>query len=409
MGGINTPIATWDPNSLMGLYTATPKNPWNAQSQKYSVHEKITTAFAKSGIDTDVAGIPVRGNIGVQAIHTDQSSDGYNWNNVTNTATPISQGTNYDDLLPSMNLAFSLKPDLIVRLGVAQEMARPRMDDLRAGIDAPKLVANGASAPAGTGKWQANGGGKPDLQPWRADALDLSLEKYFGKSSYVAAAAFYKNMRSFIYKQDTVRDFTGATDSAATGLTPWCASPGCNPNLGTITTAANGQGGKVWGAELSASLEGGLVADWLKGFGIVASESFTWNSLPLDNNGNPINLDGFSGVVNNLTFYYEQGGLSTRISQRYRSAFTASTTGILLRNETASHIDAETQVDFQIGYEFKEGPYKGLSTLLQVNNLTNQPAVQTQGPEVGGNGTGLLPWKYQTYGTQYLLGLNYKF
>jgi iron complex outermembrane receptor protein len=172
---------------------------------------------------------------------------------------------------------------------------------------------------------------------------------------------------------------------------------------------ANGEGGKVWGMELTASLDGGLVSPALSGYGVVASVSGTRNSLPNDNNGNPINLDGFSGVVNSLTAYYEKNGFSARVSRRYRSAFTASTHGILLATESSSHIAAETQYDFQLGYSFEQGAYKGLSILLQVNNVTDEPSVQMAGPEVGGNGKGLLPWKYNTYGRQFLLGANYKF
>ena len=110
-----------------------------------------------------------------------------------------------------------------------------------------------------------------------------------------------------------------------------------------------------------------------------------------------------------MTAYYERGGFSTRISRRYRSAFTASTRGILLNNEMSSHIDAESQVDFQMGYSFEHGTYNGLSILLQVNNVTNAPSAQTQSPQVGGVSSGLLPWKYNTYGRQLLLGASYKF
>jgi hypothetical protein len=50
-----------------------------------------------------------------------------------------------------------------------------------------------------------------------------------------------------------------------------------------------------------------------------------------------------------------------------------------------------------------------LSLLLQVNNVTDTPSAQTAGPAVGGVGSSLLPWKYNTYGRQFLLGASYKF
>lgn len=418
VGGINTNVLAWDVPSVMGLYTANPKDPWSAKDNKYGVHEKVTTGYAKLDIDSTLGNVAVRGNVGVQAVHTQQDSDGYAWNDGGGTpgatganVIPVHGGTSYNDFLPSLNLVFNLKSDLIARLGVAKTMARPRMDDMRAGADQPKLVAISPGSTIGT--WQAGNGGKPDLEPWRAKSLDLSLEKYLGKRSYVAGAAFYKALDSFIYQLDTVRDFSMFTNYSKT-LTPGCsaATPNCNPNLGTISTQTNGQGGKVYGVELSTSLDAGLFMPALDGFGIIASESITRNSLPLDKNGNAINLDGFSGIVNSLAFYYEKNGFSTRISQRYRSAFTATTRSVLLGTESSTHIDAEKQLDFQVGYAFETGRYKGLSLLLQVNNLTNEPALQQRSAEVvgsAGSKTGLLPWKYDNFGRSVLLGASYKF
>jgi iron complex outermembrane receptor protein len=417
VGGVNASTLSWDVPSVMGLYTATPKDPWSAKDNKYGVHEKVTTAYAKLDIESSLGATPVRGNVGVQAVRTQQSSDGYAWNDGGGTpgatganVIPVTGGATYNDFLPSLNLVFNLQSDLIARLGLAKTMARPRMDDMRAGADQPKLTAISPGSSIGT--WSAGNGGKPDLQPWRAKSLDLSLEKYIGKGSYVAAAGFYKALDSFIYQQDTVRDFTGFPNYST--LTPGCsaATPNCNPNLGTISTQANGKGGKVYGLELSASLDGALLTPALKGFGIIASESVTRNNLPKDKNGNTIFLDGFSGIVNSLAFYYEQNGFSTRISQRYRSSFTATTRSVLLNTESSTHIDAERQVDFQMGYAFESGAYKNLSLLLQVNNLTNAPAVQQRSAEVvggAGSSTGLLPWKYDNFGRSLLLGASYKF
>jgi iron complex outermembrane receptor protein len=110
-----------------------------------------------------------------------------------------------------------------------------------------------------------------------------------------------------------------------------------------------------------------------------------------------------------LTLYYEDQGFSSRISRRSRSAFTATTRSVLLNTESNTQIDAETQVDLQVGYAFNSGAYKGLSVLLQVNNVTDAPAVQTRGPEVGGNALGLLPWKTENFGRSMMVGATYKF
>ena len=415
MGGIDTHILNWDVPSVMSLYTQVPKDPWRAQGQSYSVRETVSTGFAKLDLDGQVGSIPVHGNLGLQAVHTRQISDGFAWNDGGGTAgapgagsvIPVTGGATYNDYLPSLNLVFELSSNLYARFGVAKSLARPRMDDMRAGADQPKLnpVALGSTF----GLWSAGAGGKPDLKPWRATSYDFSLEKYLNKSSYLSLALFDKELKTFIYQQTTTRDFSGFPNYS--DLTPGCpvSNTSCDPNLGTISAMANGEGGRVYGAELTASLDGGLLSPMLSGYGVIASLSSTKNKLPNDNNGNKINLDGFSGRVNSLTVYYEKGGFSARVSRRYRSAFTASTQGILLATEYSSHIEAEAAVDAQIGYAFEHGPMKGLSLILQGYNLTNQAAVQTKGPEVGGVGTGLLPWKYNTYGRTLSLGATYKF
>jgi iron complex outermembrane receptor protein len=420
---INQNILTWDIPSIMGLYTIAPKNPWEAQTNRYQVHEKVTTGYFKLDIDSSMGSVPVKGNLGVQVVRSDQSSDGFAWNDQGGTSggpangavIPVHGGATYTDVLPSLNLVFSLQPDLKLRLGIGKTMARPRMDDMRAGADQPHLQAI-LNAPSGNphdpGSWTANGGGEPNLKPWRAEAYDLSLEKYIGKRSYVAVAGFYKHLNTFIYQKTAKRDFSGFPNYDPV-LVPGCpiADPTCNPNIGTFTTQDNGSGGKVYGAEFSLSLDGGLITPALDGLGLIASESNTRNSLPKDNNNNPINLDGFSGTVNSFALYYEKGGFSARVSQRYRSAFTATTRGVLLNTENSTHIDAEKQVDAQVGYSFETGALKGLSVLLQGNNLTNQPAIQRQSPQVtgaAGNSRGLLPWKYDDYGRVILLGATYK-
>ena len=423
VGGINESILTWDIPSMMSLYTVTPKDPWEAQTNRYAVHEKVTTGYLKLDIESNLGSVPVNGNLGVQVVRSEQSSDGFAWNDaggttggpVNGAVIPLHGSATYTDVLPSLNLVFSFRPDLKLRLGISKTMARPRMDDMRAGADQPQLTAL-LHAPSGNphdpGQWMANGGGKPDLKPWRAQAYDLSLEKYFHKRSYVAVAGFLKHLDTFIYTRSTVRDFSGFPNYDPV-LIPGCSplQPNCNPNLGILTTMDNGSGGKVYGAEFSLSLDGSLISPALDGIGLVASESNTRNSLPKDNNNNPIYLDGFSGTVNSFSAYYERAGFSARISQRYRSAFTATTRGVLLNTENSTRIDAEKQIDAQVGYSFERGALKGLSLLLQGNNITNQPAIQRQSPQtVGGAGysRGLLPWKYDDYGRVILLGATYK-
>lgn len=369
------------------------------------VHEKVTTFFTKLDIDSELAGVPIRGNLGLQAIKTRQNSDG--WEYRGNNANPDPNllfkrtgGASYNDYLPSLNLVGEFRNNWFVRLGWAKTIARPNIVDMRAGTSTPTVVPD-VSGP-NVGKWTTAYSGNPELQPWRATSGDISIEKYFGKRSYVSVAAFRKNLLNYIFNGTTARDNSSFPAIAPPGVTP--------QQYGAVVQPVNGSGGKVEGYEVAAALEGGLVHPLLDGFGLVASASKLSSSIKEKDNGN-VSLNGLSGLSNSVTVYYEKYGFSARVSQRYRSAFTATTRDIFL-NSTTRQQDADKVMDLQLGYAFEAGMYKGLSILLQVNNVTNATTVNRITPNAGGNApdpTMLLPNYTYSFGRQTLLGLNYKF
>lgn len=368
-----------------------------------SVHEKVTTYYTKLDIDTDLAGIPLRGNLGLQAMKTKQNADGFEYrgNNANPDITQLFKrtgGASYTDYLPSLNLVADLSNNWIARLGWAKTIARPNIVDLRAGTSTPTVV--GDLAGPNVGKWTTAYSGNPALEPWRATSGDLSIEKYFGKRSYISVAAFRKNLLNYIFNGESSRDNSGFPAIAPPGVTPL--------RFGPVVQPLNGSGGKVEGYELSAALEANFIHPILDGFGIVASVSKLSSSIKEKDNGN-VSLNGLSGRANSVTAYYEANGISARVSQRYRSPFTATTRDIFF-NSTTRQQDADKVMDLQLGYAFEEGMFKGLSILFQVNNVLDKTTTNRVTP--GDNApdkTVLLPNYTYYFGRQSLLGLNYKF
>lgn len=368
------------------------------------VHEKVSTVYGMLDIDADIGPIPLRGNVGVQAVHTTQNSTG--WEYRGNNATPdINQlfarsgGASYTDYLPSLNLAADFKNGWIARFGLAKTLARPNIVDMRAGTSTPTVIKEPGPD---QGKWTVAYSGNPALEPWRATAIDLSLEKYFGKRSYVAAAIFQKNLQSYVFNEQIARDNSGFPRP------PDVPAGVVIQQFGPVIQPINGHGGKLQGLELSAALEGGMLHRMLDGFGIVASGSKLFSDLK-DSKGEEVKLNGLSGVSASVTGYYEAHGFSFRLSQRYRSAFTATTRDIFL-NATTREQNADRVADMQMGYEFQDGTFKGLSILLQVNNLTDKSTVNSvTAGENAPDKTMLVPNYTYYFGRQVLLGANYKF
>ena len=397
-------IPSWNVPAAVARYmTFSPnENAPYLVAKAWTVDETIDTYYAKADIDSSWGSVPVRGNVGVQIMHTDQSSSANIYDHTQPSGQeirPIGDGKTYNDVLPSMNLAFSIAEDQMLRVALAKQVARPRIDQLRAsrefGVDTSKDPAvPGAS------------GGNPRLDPWRANALDVSWEKYFADNKgYVAAALFYKDLTSYIYTQTNDNyDFS----SLLGGYVPPPGTP-APQTTGNLTIPLNGKGGRLDGVELSASVPLDMITPVLNGFGVIASASFNNSSIRIKDpdsatsvGSGPITLPGLSKHVYNVTAYYENNGWEARISQRRRSDFIGEI-GNFAGNCTLRYVVGEDITDAQLSYAFADdSSLHGLSILLQAQNLTDSP-YRTYAT------TKDRPLEYIKWGRTYLLGATYKF
>lgn len=390
--------------ALANQFYLTQRNGQSDWSRNYSVEEKVPVGYVKFNIDTALGDVPLRGNMGVQFVHTDQSSEAFQTNGDALVGR-LTGGTTYNNVLPSLNLIADLGNRQYLRFGLAKTMARGRIDDEKVASSAS--VSEVTSGPAAGQVLWSGSGGNPQLKPYVAVGVDLSWEKYFGQSSYVVAAVFGKNLLNYIYNK-TVLDFNfeqaGFVNDNPT-LKP--TSP-----IGAFTRPENGTGGKMEGFELQGALEGGLITHALDGFGVQANFSLTNSSIPVSSvssiPGGPSTLPGLSRKVANLALYYEKYGWSARIAARYRSSYTGE--AIALFDQLGYiQILPELVTDFQAGYAFPdESKWKGLSVLLQVSNLNNEPARTRQISALPNNVEVGRPLDYNTWGRTVLFGVNYK-
>lgn len=398
------PMISYDPAKLLeaGIYQLVPNPYGDVVVKAYDVSEKLMTAYFQGNIKTMLGASELTGNFGVQAIWTDQNSRGANAvflgtnpNGSPNIgAEERNSSVDYIDVLPSLNLSLRLPSDFVIRLGAAREIIRPRMDDMRATVSFNYTIvtdAQGNQVAFATGS-----GGTPDLRPWRANAIDLTFEKYFGTQGYVAAQLFYKDLKTYIYNQDQLIPVTELA----------LASPGENiaiAPLAALNVPVNGKGGQLYGVELAATLPFSAFTGALDGFGVTGSASYTKTKIEPTPGADPDDIPGYSKWVLNGTAYFEKWGFSARGSVRYRSSFVGEVSGFgasRVRRRAAG----EMIVDAQIGYDFQEGSaLQGLSLFLQGQNLTDEPFI-TYNP---GEPDEIID--YQRYGRRFLAGFSYKF
>jgi iron complex outermembrane receptor protein len=381
----------------------------NHFDKAWSIREDILTLKARAQFQSG----SLHGNIGVQLIHQDQRSSGARIDTSTTpiAITPVNGKAAYWDVMPSLNSYYDLGGGHRIRLALSRQMARPRMDELRANLTPSFSNPCLGSPPCTPGQsihpWSA-GGGNPLLKPWRAWAADLSYEWYIGKASYIAVAGFYKKLSTYIFDQTLPYDFSGLPLPSNAGNIP--AGVTISP-IGSITQPANGKGGNIRGIEVSGAIEFGRIASLLDGLGMLGSLSYTKSNLnPTADPNSPSRIPGLSGTVYNITGYYEKAGFQARASYRYRSKFKGEVVQ-LFANRGFTEILADKQVDAQLGYTFQEGSsLAGVGILLQVNNVTDSPYRTRIGLDNGGAAApGRYVETYEKYGRQWLLGVNYRF
>lgn len=313
----------------------------------YRVDEDTQAGYVKVSFDNDSG--TVSGNIGVRLVGTETASTNYTvregassqflfvpiYNPEDYIANTLER--DYSDVLPSATVNWNVTDDLKLRAAASKVMARPDLTDLTSGIFITSITSRTGII------------GNPDLDPYRANQLDASLEWYFSEGSLLSGALFYKDIDSFI-THDYSQTFMGP------GRTP-------DPTTGEIEDVqytgrmAINDSGKVQGAELSYQH---MFPGLLDGFGTVMNYTFVDSETP---DGMPV--PQLSKHSANAILFYEKNGFGARLAYNWRDDALRAARGSGGRAEYTKDFG---QLDFSFGYEVNEN----LKITLQGLNLTEE-------------------------------------
>ncbi|MEG3182077.1 TonB-dependent receptor [Sphingomonas sp. LT1P40] len=379
------PMLSYNPLDLLegGVYTLVPNTAQDVLFKSFSVEEEVLSAYVMANLAADFGGAKLTGNVGVLAQSTNQNSTGY-------IQTPTGPqlrtlGDDYWDVLPSLSLSLRMDGDFVIRFGAAREIQRARLDDMRVNISYGANLAEGIV----TGS-----GGNPSLRPYRATAFDLTFEKYWGSRGYVALQLFHKTLHNYIYTAERPFDYSSYP---VIQPTPPVSTQG------RISQPFNGEGGKIYGAELAGTIPFDTFTSALSGFGVTGGVSYTKSEIA-PTPGAPVeDIPGYSKWVANGTAYFEKWGFNLRGSVRYRSSFLGEFSGLGAVRQRRRAL-SETIVDAQIGYDFQPGSaLEGLSVFFQGSNLTDEPFVAIN------PGRPLEVMNHQRFGRRFQAGFTFKF
>ncbi len=385
--------------TLFDLYNQSvfPVGITQALGTNFRVSEKDTSAFTQLEWTTDAFVIPVRGNVGVRWVHTDQISTGYN--TVAGQIVYLPVEHTYNDVLPALNVVAEVTSDFQIRASAAKVMSRADLNNLNPG---------GAVSFSGNTKTVTSG--NPALDPIRGKAYDLGFEWYFAKESLLSLALFYKKIDSFVESPKVVENF------AATGLPTSVALAACTSNGKptdatcldgwTVTVPTNTPGGNIKGSEVSYQQPFFFLPAPFNNFGTILNYTYVESNIKYVNTGQSA-LDTRPFVTNSLlqlsknaanaTLYWDNGTWSARVSASYRSPYLTAVPGANLNDVEGTK--QTLNVDFASSWNVTDS----LQLTAEALNLTNQ--FQYQYVDSVANRTNY----YHQQGRDYLLGARYKF
>ncbi len=309
-----------------------------------TVKEEDVGGFVQADFEQTLGSIPVRGNVGLRYVETTTTSTGIV------SGTPVTVERSYTDTLPSANLTFDLREDLLFRLSAAKVMARPSLGNL----------TPGGSLDSFNGPPFRYNAGNPGLDPFRAKTFDASLEYYFADEAVISVSGFYKDVDSFFTQSSTV-EVPYSTSGLPTSLAP-ASSPlfnllqaGGDP-LVEIRQVANGGSASIKGFELAYQQPFTFLP------GILSRTGFQGNYTYVNSD----DILGFSPNAFNATVYYEDERFSARISTSYRDAYKTRAANGAGRDERG--YAGTTNVDFASSYKLNEN----IDLTFEGINLTDE-------------------------------------
>jgi TonB-dependent receptor len=444
-------------------------NPINVSGNDYDeVQEKIWSTYAQLNWSGDMMGRPAKFAAGVRYENTKVTSnslvaqpDRIEWDSdndftrvIGATIVPIQLKGEYNNFLPSIDFQIEPTDNVVARVSYSKTLARPDYGNLFA-----SQSANGPNRPTFLGGIATGSSGNPGLKPLISDNIDVSLEWYFDRSSYISAGFFAKKVKNFVGTGQVSQPLFGLRDptSGAAGSRSGTALTELNRlgvgvtdvslftmtallvETGNIATASSqfmanfnavtGQLDQAFADTVlgrtdvianandplfqfsvdtpinnrSANIHGfelqGQYFFGDSGFGVSGSLTKVFGDVDVDVGADPgANVFALVGLSDsyNITGIYENGGLSARVAYNWRGKFLAQTNRGGSRNPV--FFEPFGTLDASLGYDVTEN----LSLSFEAINLLAEP-VRSYGRDVSNL------WFAQEQEPRYLLGARYKF
>jgi len=350
-------------------------------NNEFNVVEEITAFY----VQLPFSGERYRGNLGVRYVMTDQTGQG--WVGGTTLSEDsmelldvyVSETTkrDYNDALPSFNIAFDMSDTWVARFAANKAMTRPDPLDLASWLNLGSFEDDEDEQQEGSGS-----GGNPDLDPYYTDNFDISLEWYPESGGAFAFGLFYKKIDGWIangrneeyYTVPVCVDGDGSGECDEGEFTDGIPGNGgdyyeMRDELYSISRKVNTDGGTIKGAEFSFHQPFDAFTDgFWSYFGINGSVTYVDAQMDavVPDNLLPISLRGTSEWSGNLVAYYERKKFAVRLAMNYRDDYLFQEAEEPFRHDEWTK--GSTIIDLNMDYRFN----KRWVLRFSANNLTGE-------------------------------------
>lgn len=334
----------------------------------FEIEEDITAFYVMANFGTD----GIRGNVGLRYVDTDSTSNGYD----LTTGEAVSFDNNYKEWLPSLNIAYDLVDDVVLRFAASRVLTRPAPFQLAPAVNLTPETSSGSA-------------GNPGLNPLTANQFETGVEWYFDDASVVGVTLFKKDINDFIFTKTVAREIDGV-------------------EINQLRTPENGGSTTIDGMEFQVQ------HIWDNGFGGYFNYTYTDVDDATIDEAAPVtdadgNITGATLVERTVMFpntskdsfnvgvFYETDVYSARLNYNYRSEYFIAQTEIGNR-----YRDEQSQLDAQVSWNVTDN----ITLKLEALNLTdeiweNYYTRESDGARLGGT--------QSANGRRYYLGASFRY
>jgi len=375
-----TEWATWNARDLfLALTGSADAGLFDADASTISFHdtdvtEDVLAAYLQADYETTLFGLNVFGNFGVRVVETEVESVGAlgdietivdGSGNVSLepnlSANVVNVQTNrFTNVLPSANLNFELREDMLLRFGVYKAIARPDPRQMSAGFQLVSIDDFDAETDSVSDLLRPQG--NPQLEPLESVNFDVSWEWYYSDDTAFSVAGYYKKLE------------TGLENVSDTVSINFDGSP---VEIGILRQGNSNESSSLHGIEVTGQHIFSSLPEPFDGFGIRAGFNYaesdfetedptSVSSIALQDFVEPGNINGYSRTSLNGSIFWENRVASVRLAYRERSEYLKS-----FRIGPNRYTGKQGFLDFSASYDLT----KNVELRLQALNLLDEPNV----------------------------------